>query len=153
MSAAGDDLDRIMAVMERAFDPHYREAWTRRQVEDALLLGLTHYALIDGAGTIGGGEEPAGFTLSRHIAGEEELLLLAVAPDYRGRGYAKLLLNHLERQSRNRGGRLIFLEMRENNPAEKLYNACGFVRIGLRKGYYRTMSGATIDAITFSKDI
>ena len=29
-----DDIDRIMAIMAAAFDPHYGEAWTRRQVEE-----------------------------------------------------------------------------------------------------------------------
>ena len=27
------DLDHIMSVMDAAFDPHWREAWTRAQVE------------------------------------------------------------------------------------------------------------------------
>ena len=45
-----DDLDRIMAVMAAAFPPEFGDAWTRRQVEDALLLGGCHYALIDAEG-------------------------------------------------------------------------------------------------------
>ena len=35
-----------MAVMNAAFDPAFGEAWNRRQVEDALLLGQSHYALL-----------------------------------------------------------------------------------------------------------
>ena len=46
MSAAGDDIDRIMAVMAAAFDPAFGEAWNRRQLEDALLVGNCHYLLI-----------------------------------------------------------------------------------------------------------
>jgi len=57
-----DDIDRIMAVMEAAFDPAYGEAWNRRQVSDALLLPNTHYLL---AAADGGepreGEAAAGF--------------------------------------------------------------------------------------------
>ena len=37
-----DDLDRIMAVMDAAFDPAWAEAWTRRQVGDSLALPSTH---------------------------------------------------------------------------------------------------------------
>lgn len=39
-------VDRIMAVMDAAFDPAYGEAWNRRQITDALVLPSTH-ALID----------------------------------------------------------------------------------------------------------
>ena len=35
MKPPADDLDRLMAVMNTAFDPTFGEAWTRRQVEDA----------------------------------------------------------------------------------------------------------------------
>ena len=46
MIAPGDDIDRLMAVMQAAFAPEYGEAWTRRQVEDALLMGNCFYGLI-----------------------------------------------------------------------------------------------------------
>ena len=46
MMPPADDIDRIMAVMVAAFDPAFGEAWNRRQVEDALLLGNCHYLLI-----------------------------------------------------------------------------------------------------------
>ena len=44
----------------------------------------------------------------------------------------------------------IFLEMRANNPAEKLYRKMGFEPIGRRKNYYRTENGEQLDAITFA---
>jgi hypothetical protein len=89
-----DDLDRIMAVMQAAFDPAFGEAWNRRQVGDALALPGTHYIL---AGTDGGepaeGVAAAGFALSRGALDEEELLLLAVDPAYRGRASAPRFSN------------------------------------------------------------
>lgn len=45
----------------------------------------------------------------------------------------------------------MFLEMRANNPAERIYRAAGFERIGIRKDYYRTADGGKLDAITFGK--
>jgi hypothetical protein len=64
-----DDLDRIMEVMEAAFDPAFGEAWTRPQVEDALILPNTHYLLAgpDGRAPDEGGSV-AGFVLSRGAA-------------------------------------------------------------------------------------
>lgn len=142
-----DDLDRIMAVMQAAFDPAYGEAWTRRQVEDALVLGNCHYCLVYSDG------EPAGFYLSRHGFEEEELLLIAVDPRFRRRGFAQYLLDDLARQATLRGARRLLLEMRRNNPAAALYRRNGFVPIGERLHYYRTPSGERLDAITLARDL
>src|SRR5690606_29254033 len=61
-----DDLDRIMAVMDTAFDPAFGEAWTRRQVGDALAMPGTHYLLAGAGGEApAAGEPAAGFALSR----------------------------------------------------------------------------------------
>jgi ribosomal-protein-alanine N-acetyltransferase len=152
----GDDIDRIMAIMQCAFAPEFGEAWNRRQVEDALLIGNCHYIL---AGPDG---EPlpeivepdypsAGFALSRAGFEEEELLLFAVAPAYRQRGIGKRMLQRFADAARNRGNCRLLLEMRSGNPAESLYRAFGFVPIGLRPKYYRTPNGDRIDAITFAK--
>ena len=43
-------IDRIMVVMEAAFDPAFGEAWNRRQVADALTLSSTHALVVDAAG-------------------------------------------------------------------------------------------------------
>ena len=98
MTAPIDDIDRIMAVMNTAFDPAFGEAWNRRQVEDALLLGNCHYTLIGADGSApDAAEEAAGFTLSRHSYDEEELLLFAVSPQFRQRGLGQQLINFCNR--------------------------------------------------------
>ncbi len=149
-----DDLDRIMGVMATAFDPAFGEAWSRRQVEDSLLLGSTHYRLCDTTGDPPGeGAAACGFSLSRTGFGEEELLLFAIAPDHRGRGLGAQLLARFLADARERGAQRALLEMRRGNPAEALYRAQGFAPIGLRPNYYRTTSGTRIDAITFACDL
>ncbi|MFN9580873.1 MAG: GNAT family N-acetyltransferase [Novosphingobium sp.] len=144
MMAPADDIDRIMAVMQAAFDPAYGEAWSRRQVEDALLIGNWYYQIAEVLG------EPAGFSLSRHGFEEEELLLIAVSPDFRRRRIGEKLLVQCKADARARGARQLLLEMRSDNPAIHLYRRNGFVQIGLRKDYYRTPSGYRLDAITFA---
>ena len=147
MSAPTDDLDQIMAVMAAAFDPVFGEAWTRRQVEDALLTGLCNYRLS------GADEAASGFYLSRHVAGEEELLLIAVRPDLRGQGLGQHLLEQFVDDARARGACRLLLEMREDNPAGALYRRRGFKPIGQRPSYYRNGAGPPRDAITFACDI
>lgn len=147
-----DVLDAIMAIMDAAFDPAFGEAWTRRQVEDALVVPGTRYVL---AGTDGSAPatcaEAVGFALSRAVLDEQELLLLAVVPQYRGRGVGARLLRRVIEDARACGITRLFLEMRDGNDAEALYRRHGFAPIGRRRHYYRRGSGVPRDAITFSR--
>lgn len=148
------DLDRLMEVMETSFDPHYREAWTRRQVEDSLSLPSTYMILVDPAGEEpADGQTAAGFVLARQAADEIELLLIAVVPDFRGNGLGRRLLHQFFQTARDRSAARVFLEMRANNPAESLYRSEGFDQIGQRREYYRTITGERIDALTFAKTV
>jgi ribosomal-protein-alanine N-acetyltransferase len=154
-----DDLDRIMLVMEAAFDPAWNEAWSRRQVSDSLMFAHTHYRLLGRAeaglpeNLPNSADEPAGFTLVRAAPGEEELLLIAVIPALRGKGLGRRLLHAVLEDARSRGASQMFLEMRDNNPAEGLYRSVGFEPIGRRKDYYRLPNGNAIDAITFARKL
>ncbi len=149
-----DALDAIMAVMEGAFDPRFGEAWTRRQVADSLTLRNVFFTLIDPAGADHvDPERVTGFALTRQVLDEEEILLIAVLPEHRGKGIGKQLLQEVIDRARNRSVTRVFLEMRDGNPAEHLYRGFGFEKIGHRAGYYRGAVGGPLDAITFAKDI
>lgn len=154
MIPPADDIDRLLAIMAAAFDPAFGEAWSRRQVEDALLIGNCHYGLIAPDGTEPGpGESAAGFWMSRGGFGEEELLLFAVDPACRRRGLGRLMLERLSVAAAERKATRLLLEMRRGNPAEYLYRDFGFRVIGERPNYYRTPGGDRIDAITFAIDL
>ena len=145
-----DDLDRIMAVMVRAFDAQYGEAWNRKQVSDAMLFGHCRYGLIasDGSEPDDHTQDTVGFFLARRVVDEEELLLFAIDPDHRRKGLGQTLLARMVAEARAAGMVRIFLEMRRDNPADALYAAYGFRAIGLRLGYYRSSDGSRIDAIS-----
>lgn len=146
-----DDLDRIMSVMEAAFDPAYGEAWTRSQVLGALLSSNCFYSLAGPDGSPPSETEPtAGFAMVRRVLDEEELLLLAVKPEFRSRGIGGKLLKTLQLNAPANSVTRIFLEMRADNQAKSLYLAHNFTEIGRRKGYYRNGTGEPRDAITFA---
>lgn len=149
------DVDHIMAVMQSAFDPAWREAWNRRQVEDALCLPTTHSLLMDVNGDYPAqsGQLAAGFVLTRYVSGEEELLLIAVTPQHRRRGIGRKLIDQMKINAKLRGADRIFLEMRHNNPAERLYRQVGFEPIGKRPNYYLSAEGVRLDAITFALSV
>jgi [ribosomal protein S18]-alanine N-acetyltransferase len=146
-------LDAAMAVMECSFDPFWGEAWTRVQVRDALAMPATTLLLADREGRATPAGPAAGFVLSRQALDEEELLLLAVRPQERGRGLGLRMLESYFDAARRRGVRHVFLEMRANNPAHALYRRGGFVPIGTRPRYYRAADGQVIDAITFARHL
>mgnify|MGYP003323401368 CR=1 FL=1 len=98
-------------------------------------------------------QNATGFVLSRNAPGEEELLLIAVRPEFRRKGVGATLIRLLALAARARGADRIFLEMRENNPASSLYHKVGFEPIGRRKDYYLFADGTRMDAITFGLSI
>lgn len=151
---AADMLDAVMQVMEAGFDPAYGEAWTRRQVSDALTFPATHCLLADAAGREPRTpDETVGFALSRSVVDEEELLLIAVLPEFRSRGIGQALLDHFEKSAIARGVTRVFLEMRRNNDAGRLYRRNGYEQVGVRRDYYRRGTGGPIDALTFVKNL
>ena len=148
------EIDQLMTVMNAAFDPHWREAWTRTQVEGSLAQPHTYAILCNAQGdAVAPDEKAAGFVLARRAPGEEELLLVAVHPHHRGKGLGRHLLEQFFESARNGGAEQVFLEMRANNPAEQLYRAVGFEPIGRRPAYYRTLDGEALDAITFGRKL
>lgn len=146
-------LDAVMAVMDAAFDPHWREAWTRSQIADSLTMPSTSLLLTDAQGRPWHDGIAAAFTLSRQALDEAELLLIAVHPNYRRAGLGMRTMTRFMDAAQQRGVRRIFLEMRANNPAQSLYRRAGFLPIGVRPRYYRTTTGEAIDAITFARRI
>ena len=148
-------VEAIMRVMNAAFDPAFGEAWNQRQVSDALVLPSTHALLIDANGSAveEGTKDVVGFVLSRHAADEEELLLIAVLPQYRAHGLGQALIDRLFEAAAARGVSRVFLEMRRGNPATHLYQKVGFEPIGERPNYYKMQDGTRIDAITFARTL
>ena len=99
-------------------------------------------------------EGDAGFLLGRAVAGEAELLTIAVAPDARRRGLGRKLVARFLYQARLRGAEQAFLEVSAENPAAiALYESAGFARSGLRAGYYLTPEGTRVDALVMQREL
>jgi ribosomal-protein-alanine N-acetyltransferase len=140
-----DDLDAVMRVMEASFDPAFGEAWTAPQCLGMLPMTGVWLSLAEQDGRV------VGFTLSRIVMKEAELLLLAVLAENRRAGIGQLLLDHFLSVATNRGAETVHLEVREGNHAVKLYAKAGFIEVGRRKHYYTGRDGQLFDALTLSK--
>jgi [ribosomal protein S18]-alanine N-acetyltransferase len=145
--AGWDHLEAVMAVMDRAFDPDFGEAWTRAQCAGILPMHGVRMVLA------GDGARPLGFSLSRSVADESELLLLAVDPDARRLGIGSDLVTDFLDHARLAGASRVHLEVRDGNPAVGLYCTHDFAVEGRRRDYYRGADGRQYDALTMARRV
>ena len=76
-----------------------------------------------------------GYIVTRDIVDETHILSIAVHPDFRRKGLAKMLIETCEKNFC--GGKLLLLEVRvSNEPAIGLYKKLGFKQLYVRKRYY-----------------
>lgn len=152
MNAAREDLLGVPAVtirpmresdletVQRIERESYRFPWTEGIFHDCLRVGYTCIVAEIDVMLAGYGVLSAG-------AGEAHLLNLCVAEAVRCRGLGRRLLVELLGGARAAGAGVVFLEARPSNTAAiRLYQALGFVQIGVRRGYYQA-SGGREDAI------
>ncbi|UAL10729.1 ribosomal protein S18-alanine N-acetyltransferase [Caulobacter segnis] len=122
-------------IHDKAFD----RPWTALEFDD-LLKSPGAFAILGEAG------EPVqakGFVLCRSIAGEAEILTIAVDPAARRRGWGAALVEVAAGIAAETGSEALFLEVAVDNLAAiGLYQATGFAKVGLRKGYYPHPDGA-----------
>lgn len=124
------DLDAIWALECAVFGA---EAWSRELMRDELTAPHRHYlALVDAAG------EVRGYGGLLAVGSEGDIQTIAVAPELRGRGLGRRLMEALRAEARARGVRELFLEVRADNPvARSLYESLGFEAIAVRPRYYQ----------------
>ena len=126
-SALPSDLDVLVRIEDQSF---IAPNWTREDF-------LKHECLVAECGP----GKVAGFVVFHEVftgnaaaLAEREILNLAVAPEYRSKGVATMLM----REVLNRSGEF-FLEVRESNSAARqLYRKLGFMEIARRPNYYET---------------
>jgi ribosomal-protein-alanine N-acetyltransferase len=98
--------------------------------------------------------QPNGFLLGRVVAGEAELLTLAVATEHRRQGIANSLMKDFIHNARLQGGVDAFLEVSaDNTGAKALYSAHDFQETGVRKNYYAKHNGPRVDAIVMGRKL
>jgi ribosomal-protein-alanine N-acetyltransferase len=121
------DVAGVMDLERMCFRTH----WTREQ----FLLGLGRGAFrILGVRLRGVVVAYVAFSV---IAGEMELMNIAVHPFHRRKGFAKVLLGDMLDICRAEHVATGFLEVRRSNAgAIDLYEKFGFIQVGARKNYY-----------------
>ncbi|GIU94650.1 MAG: ribosomal-protein-alanine N-acetyltransferase RimI [Gaiellaceae bacterium] len=122
------DLDAVLEI-ERA---SYRTPWSRAMFAAELAKpgSLTLGAYLEGG-------ELVGYAVVSRYVDAWHVMNVAVAPAFRRRGIARLLLERLFELTESDPRRGYTLEVRVSNAAAiRLYERLGFERRGTRRGYY-----------------
>ena len=138
------DLDEIMALEVALFPT---DAWSEAMMREE--LGSPHgvYLVDERAQRIvgyAGLRAPAG-------ARDADVQTIAVAPEARGTGRGRALLDALLREASARRVGEVFLDVRADNPvAQRLYESEGFTEVGRRPRYYQPDD---VDAVVMRLDV
>ncbi|MCW2256396.1 ribosomal-protein-alanine N-acetyltransferase [Providencia alcalifaciens] len=98
-----------------------------------------------------------GFAITQCVLDEATLFNIAVHPEFQGRGYGRLLMDHLINDLIDKDILTLWLEVRESNTAAlALYDKLGFHQATVRKDYYPAKQGredALVLALTLFNDL
>jgi len=137
-----DDVDRVFEIEGQSFKtPWSKAAFHNEMMENTL---AEYIVLLDDDFIIGYG----GMWL---IVDEIHITNIAIAIEYRGKGYSKVLIRALIEFGLERPFNHMTLEVRESNYiAIALYEQFGFVSVGKRPKYY---TDTNEDALVMWKEL
>ncbi len=138
--ATPEDIPTLAVLHAASFDA----PWSSSEIA-ALLAAEGGFGLMTPDGS--------GFLLARVVAGEAEILTVAVDPAARRAGSGRALVEAAVDLAAARGAGMLFLEVAVDNAAAiALYHRCGFARAGFRPRYYRRAEGP-VDALVLRRDL
>jgi ribosomal-protein-alanine N-acetyltransferase len=133
--ATQNDLPAILETDDAAFS----QPWSPASFEQCFADEKTCVTVAEN------NERVLGFGVAYTVGDEGEIATLAVDASARGHGLGEKILQSLLGFCNERGAHKVFLEVRASNEAaQRLYNRCGFTRVGLRRRYYADGEDAVI---------
>jgi ribosomal-protein-alanine N-acetyltransferase len=134
------DLDAVTTIEQAS----YTTPWNGDHFRNEITAGYSwpFVAVIEGV--------VVGYLCLMCLFEEAQILNIAVGPDFRGRGIARLLLKHAFLLALEQGAEFVALEVRSSNSvAISLYEQLGFSKTGIRARYYEH----TEDAVLMEKSL
>ena len=133
-------LDEVMSVEQRA----YAHPWSRLNFQDTIKAGYEAQMLMADNTLLG-------YFVAMTGVDEVHLLNITVAPEFRGEGWARVMLDALAIWAKGLGADWLWLEVRVGNErAIQVYDAHGYRQVGRRKNYYPNDGGQREDALVMS---
>ena len=135
-----DHLPAVLGIEHRA----YAHPWSHGNFMDTLAAGYEAQLLL-------AGDTLLGYFVAMKGVDEVHLLNITVAPEFRGAGWSRVMLDALAVWARGQGADWLWLEVRVGNErAIKVYDAHGYRQVGRRKSYYPNDHGQREDALVMS---
>lgn len=129
------DLDGVMAIEQVSYPTPWKREHFLQEIHSH--TSFPYVAVID--------EMVVGYVCLMSLFEDAQILNIAVAPQQRGKGVARKLMELAVCTAREQGAEVLALEVRESNVAAiKLYEDFGFVRYFVRKGYYEGKEDALL---------
>lgn len=130
-----DDLDAVLAIETAS----YPTPWSGEHFRNEIAARYSWPLVAEEDGVV------VGYLCLMSLFEEAQILNVAVSPERRGAGIARLLLEHAFRRALEEGAEIMALEVRaSNHSAISLYQQLGFTRVGIRAGYYDSVEDAIL---------
>jgi [ribosomal protein S18]-alanine N-acetyltransferase len=137
---ARSDLDAVMTIEMSSYTHPWKKEHFLQELHSPLSFPLV--ATING--------KVSAYVCLMSLFEEAQIMNIAVAPDVRRTGIARLLIDAAINTARGKGAENLVLEVRESNHAAiALYESYGFSRYFVRKRYYEGQE----DAILMEKEL
>ena len=148
--------ERILEDISLIEQENFEDAWNVQMLKDTLSYDYNFIiVLLDETITILNNEslpenvtytELNGYLIGKLVAGESELLRIAIKDKFKSKGLSNLIMNTYLKYTGDKASSY-FLEVRSNNYiARKLYEKYGYQSIATRKNYY---SNPVDDAVIY----
>jgi ribosomal-protein-alanine N-acetyltransferase len=129
------DLDQVMVIERLSYPTPWKPEHFLQEIHSP--LSFPFVATING--------EVAAYLCLMSLFEEAQIMNIAVAPQKRGIGLARKLIELAIETARSKGAENLVLEVRESNMAAiALYESFGFVRYFVRKRYYDGLEDAVL---------
>jgi ribosomal-protein-alanine N-acetyltransferase len=134
-SMSSADLDAVLVIEQVSFSV----PWQREHFEHEMTAAHSFPFVAESNGSV------VGYVCLMSLFEEAQILDIAVAPEQRGMGVARLLMDYAIAVAREKQAELLALEVRSTNSAAiTLYERLGFVRTGVRHKYYEGRDDAVL---------
>ena len=120
------DIPAVVEIENQCFSL----PWSEKSFEDSLSREDTIFLVCE--------EEVVTGYMGIYVSFDEaNVTNVAVAPNFRKKGYGEALVVAAKEEAKSAGADSIFLEVRQSNePALSLYKKMGFEELGIRKKFY-----------------
>lgn len=121
------DIPEVLKIEHISFTTPWSETAFFKEIHNP--YSITRAAVLE--------DNVIGYVCANYIIDEGHILNLAVHPDFRRCGIGTALMKKVLSELKERGCRLLYLEVRSSNfIARRFYESLGFRIIGTRKDYY-----------------